>query len=158
TAPDLVDEHFARGTERYIADREGVRGLLSYRTANIVGAAIRALAPGSANRRAGARRRLGRYLHALVNHPTAVALGSPATAGKHAIVVCAWGRWDAVGRRTQLMVRELLPADPQLRVLSVEPPFDWLHELRRRRATRRGRARAVVPDGRVIAFQPVKVA
>jgi GT2 family glycosyltransferase/glycosyltransferase involved in cell wall biosynthesis len=158
TAPDLVDEHFARGTERYIADREGVRGLVSYRTANVVGAAIRALAPGSANRRASARRRLGRYLHALVKHPTVVSLGSPATAGKHAIVVCSLERWDDVWRRNQFMVRELLAADPQLRVLFVEPPFDWLHELRRHRAARRGRTRAVVPDGRLIAFQPVKVA
>jgi glycosyltransferase involved in cell wall biosynthesis len=157
TAPDLVDEHFARGTERYIADREGALGLVSYRIANVVGAAIRVLVPGSDERRAGARRRLARYVHTLTIHPARVPLESPATVDEHAIVVCSLEPWDDVWRRNQFFVRELLESDPLLRVLFVEPPFDRLHRLRRGEgAPRRRGLRSVRPDGRLLVLQPAK--
>jgi glycosyltransferase involved in cell wall biosynthesis len=66
--------------------------------------------------------------------------------------------WDDVWRRNQFLVRELLARDAQLRVLFVEPPFDRIHELRRRNGRTRQRGlRHVRPDGRVLALEPVKI-
>ena len=155
----LVAEHFERGGERYVLDRQGVRGLLSYRCAKLVGSAVRAALPGAAERRTLHRARRARYARVLRRHPLTVALDSPATrASSHALVVCSLEAWDDVWRRNQFLVRELLALDPNLRVLFVEPAHDWLHELRGRRSRRRRGLRPVQPDARVLAFQPGKVA
>ena len=161
TAPALVAEHFERGGERYVVDREGVGGLVSYRLAKATGSVVRSLAPGSASRRELHRARLARYARALVASPTRVPLDSPATrAPGHSVVVCSLEAWDDVWRRNQFLVRELLAADPHLRVLFVEPPFDWLLELRRapRTRSRRRGLRSARGDGRVLALEPGKVA
>jgi GT2 family glycosyltransferase len=160
TASELVAEHFERGGERFVDDHEGTGGLISYRVAKAVGSAIRASAPGSDTRRSLHRARLRRYRRVLGAHPASVALDSPATAASpHTLVVCSLEGWDDVWRRNQFLIRELLVADPQLRVLFVEPAFDWVHALRRGglRLRRRG-LRAVRPDARVLAFQPGKLA
>jgi len=47
------------------------------------------------------------------------------------LVVLSLERWDGVWRRNQHLVSGLLAADPDLRVLFVEPPDDPLHDLRR---------------------------
>ena len=76
-------------------------------------------------------------------------LDSPATAAPGAgLVVCSLEAWDEVWRRNQFLVRELLAADPDRRVLFVEPAFDVLHE--RRHPSRAGRGvRGLVPvEGR----------
>jgi glycosyltransferase involved in cell wall biosynthesis len=160
TAPALVAEHFERGGERFVADREGIRGLVSYRLAKAVGSVVRSLAPGSESRRKLHRARLKRYARTLVLSPTRVALDSPATrAPGHSVVVCSLEAWDDVWRRNQFLVQELLATDPHLRVLFVEPSFDWVHELRRSSGTRTRRRglRSVRGDGRVLAFEPCKV-
>jgi teichuronic acid biosynthesis glycosyltransferase TuaH len=158
-ASELVAEHFERGGERFVADHEGVGGLVSYRLANLLGAAFRTCTPGSSARRSLHRDRLRRYLRVLMSHPTTVALDSPAgAAAAHTVVVCSLEAWDDVWRRNQFLVRELLTLDPQLRVLFVEPAFDWLHRLRHRAGPPRRRGlRPVRPDARVLAFQPGKV-
>ncbi|HEY3673385.1 MAG TPA: glycosyltransferase [Acidimicrobiia bacterium] len=161
TAPNLVAEHFERGGERFVADHEGVTGLLSYRAAQLAGSVVRSIVPGSRARRDLHGRRMRRYARVLVATPTRVALDSPATrAPAHALVVCSLEAWDEVWRRNQFLVRELLAADPHLRVLFVEPPFDWLHELRRspRTRSRQRPLRTVRGDGRVLALEPGKLA
>ena len=54
------------------------------------------------------------------------------------LVVVSLEAWDGVWRRNQHLVSRLLAADPDLRVLFVEPPADPLHDLRRRSGVRRG--------------------
>jgi GT2 family glycosyltransferase/glycosyltransferase involved in cell wall biosynthesis len=161
TAPSLAAEHFERGGERFVVDRQGTGGLVSYRLAKAVGSLVRWLVPGSGARRALHGARLDRYACVLAKSPTRVALDSPATrALGHALVVCSLEPWDDVWRRNQFLVRELLATDPHLRVLFVEPPFDWAHELRRspRTRTRRRGLRSVRGDGRLLALEPGKVA
>ena len=52
------------------------------------------------------------------------------------LVVISLETWDGVWRRNQHLISRLLDADPQLRVLFVEPPADPVHDLRSgRRAT-----------------------
>jgi teichuronic acid biosynthesis glycosyltransferase TuaH len=159
----LVAEHFARGGERFVAEREGSVGLVSYRLAKLVGSLVRVALPGSAARKNVHRDRRDRYARTLRSHPTTVALDSPATsASSHTLVVCSLESWDDVWRRNQFLVRELLALDPNLRVLFVEPAYDWVHELRGtpngRRSPRRHGLRPVRPDGRVLALQPAKIA
>lgn len=78
------------------------------------------------------------------------------------LVVVSLERWDDVWRRNQILLAGLLSADPDLRILVVEPPVDPLHLLRGRRRPRRGaglvpRGRADgVPDGRLWTYQPTK--
>jgi len=55
------------------------------------------------------------------------------------LVVISLESWDEVWRRNQYLVAGLLEADPQLRVLFVEPPADPLYDLRRRVAPQLGR-------------------
>ena len=53
----------------------------------------------------------------------------------------------------------LLDADPNLRVLFVEPPFDSLHRLLGRESPSRRRGlRSIRPDGRLLTLQPAKAA
>jgi teichuronic acid biosynthesis glycosyltransferase TuaH len=155
----LVFEHFERGGEHFVAKHGGPRELLSYRLANLKGAAIRSLLPGPAERRALHRSRAARLFRELRRHPTIVALDSPATrAPGQGLVVGSLEAWDDVWRRNQFFVRELLALDPNRRVLYVEPPYDWLHE--RRHPSGRSRRRGLTPlegESRVIRFEPGKV-
>lgn len=79
------------------------------------------------------------------------------------LVVMSLEAWDAVWRRNQYLVAELLRADRSLRVLFVEPAADPLHTLSRRAVPRGGRGLRPgpslpgIPDGRLWLFQPTKV-
>ena len=75
------------------------------------------------------------------------------------LVVVSLERWDDVWRRNQHLVAGLLEADPDLRVLFVEPPADPTHDLRSRRRPRFGRGVrevAGVAPGRLHSVRPVK--
>lgn len=76
------------------------------------------------------------------------------------LVVCSLESWDEVWRRNQFLVAGLLDADPELRVLFVEPSSDPTHALSRGRRPSRARGLRRVPDvggGRLWAYQQVKV-
>lgn len=153
----VVFEHFQRGGEHFV-DKHGRAGaLVSYRAANLAGSTVRGVL-GLGGRSGEHRRRMARLARLLAHEPGRVALDSPATraAGK-GLVVCSLEAWDEVWRRNQFFVCELLAADPDLRVLFVEPAFDVVHE-KRRASGRRHRAglRPVDGEGRVIRFEPVK--
>lgn len=153
----LVYEHFMRGGEHFVAKHDGRGALASYRAANLVGSVGRA-ALGVGARSSEHRRRARRLTHALTSSPTAVHLDSPATAAPgRGLVVCSLEAWDEVWRRNQFFVRELLAADPDLRVLFVEPAYDIAHE-KRRGSGRRHHAglRPVDGESRVVRFEPVK--
>lgn len=156
---DVVFEHFERGGEHVVAKHDGTPALVSYRLANLVGSSLRAVLPGSSDRRTLHRARSRRLRRTLVSHPASVRLDSPATAAPgEGVVVCSLEAWDEVWRRNQFLVSELLELEQNLRVLFVEPPFDWVHELRRRSA--RGRQRGLRPletDARIVRFEPGKV-
>ena len=156
---DLVVEHFERGGEHIVAKHDGPRALLSYRLANLTGAALRSVLSGPAPRRSLHRRRARRLLTVLRRHPTRVALDSPATrAPGEGLVVCSLEPWDDVWRRNQFLVRELLERDPNRRVLFVEPPYDWLLEARRPSGRRRRRGLSPLEsDARIIRLEPGKV-
>jgi len=132
---------------------------VSLRLAELAGSLLRAGAPGSPERRAYHRRRLHRLRRVLVGRPAAVPLDSPATRARGAgLVVCSLEAWDEVWRRNQFLVRELLAAEPNRRVLFVEPAFDHVHELRRGTGRRRLRGlRPLDADGRVVRLEPSKV-
>ncbi len=88
--------------------------------------------------------------------PRTVRLDSPATrAPGKGLVVCSLEAWDEVWRRNQFLVRELLELDPNRRVLFVEPPFDWVHERRRRLRAAPTPARAATAGERR-ASRPVR--
>lgn len=74
------------------------------------------------------------YAHALAAARPAV--HSP---GTHDLVVVSLEAWDQVWRRNQHLVAGLLRADPDLRVLFVEPAADPLHAVRLGRLPHRGR-------------------
>jgi glycosyltransferase involved in cell wall biosynthesis len=159
SATDLVGEHFIRGSERFVLTHHGAASLVSFRAANVVGAALRlpALRAGDP-RRAVRLRNLHRGLHSLVRHPRVVA-PEDRTVAQPSLVVCSLEPWDEVWRRNQFFVRELTDRDPTLRVLFVEPAVDPLHDLRTRRRPRlagSGRLRPVPDRPQVIRFQPVK--
>jgi glycosyltransferase involved in cell wall biosynthesis/GT2 family glycosyltransferase len=155
---ELVLEHFERGGERFVCDRDGRFALVGYRLAQALGAAIRACVLRTREKRSLHRRRLSRYLQVLAAQPLSVPLDSPAAATRaHTVVVCSLEAWDEVWRRNQFLVRELVATDPQLRVLFVEPPYDYGHRLRGGSGPRRATGlRSVGTDGRVVAFQPAK--
>ena len=71
------------------------------------------------------------------------------------LVVVSLEAWDRVWRRNQHLVSRLLAADPDLRVLFVEPPADPLHDARRRSRVRRGLGLRRAAD-RLWLFQPTK--
>jgi glycosyltransferase involved in cell wall biosynthesis/GT2 family glycosyltransferase len=153
----VVFEHFIRGGEHFVDNHGGRGALASYRAANLVGSLGRG-ALGVGRRSAEHRRRAARLARTSLATPTRVALDSPATAapGK-GLVVCSLEAWDEVWRRNQFFVRELLAADPDLRVLFVEPAYDIVHE--RRRSSGREHAHGLRPveaDGRIVRFEPVK--
>jgi teichuronic acid biosynthesis glycosyltransferase TuaH len=83
-------------------------------------------------------------------------------ATRDGLVVLSLEAWDDVWRRNQYLVAELCRADPDLRVLFVEPAADPLHRLSRRAAPRPGRGLrpapavpGVAPD-RILVHQPTK--
>ena len=55
-----------------------------------------------------------------------------------AVVLVSLEAWDQVWRRNQYLVAELLRADPELRVVFVEPAYDPLHAIRRGDRSRHG--------------------
>ena len=156
-AAALVAEHFMRGGEHFVHKHEGTRALVSYRFANLIGSLLRG-GLGVGNRSALHRARARRLLRTLQQAPRTVALDSPATRAEgKGLIVCSLEAWDEVWRRNQFLVRELLAADPDLRVLFVEPAFDVVHE--RRRGSDRDHQQGIRPleaDGRVVRLEPVK--
>lgn len=62
------------------------------------------------------------------------------------LVVLSLEGWDSVWRRNQYLVAGLLDADPELRVLFVEPVDDPVHDLRNRRRPGVGRPVRQVAD------------
>lgn len=90
-----------------------------------------------------------------------VAAGPARDTGRD-LVVLSLEPWDEVWRRNQHLVAGLLAADPDLRVLFVEPPVDHLHDLRRGASPTIGRRlRRLGPDdgapeGRAWAYRPTK--
>nr|WP_283250918.1 glycosyltransferase [Rhabdothermincola salaria] len=155
--PEVFD-HFERGGEHFVAVHAGKAALVSYRLGQLLGAGVRAVVPGSPVRRTLHRLRSRRLVAQLVRRPTSVALDSPATrAPGRGLVVCSLEPWDEVWRRNQFLVDTLLRRDPDLRVLFVEPPFDWVHERRRGAGRRRRRGLRPVPgEGRVVRVEPGK--
>jgi glycosyltransferase involved in cell wall biosynthesis/GT2 family glycosyltransferase len=155
--PALVAEHFARGGEHFVAKHRGPCALVLYRVAKLTGSLLRStlhLGGRVGEHRSSARR----TLTGLRRAPGTVALDSPATsAPRRGLVVCSLEPWDEVWRRNQFLVRELLDADPDLRVLFVEPAFDPLHEGRLGSQRRRAKGLRPAPGcGRVVRFEPVK--
>lgn len=85
------------------------------------------------------------------------------------LVVVSLEPWDEVWRRNQYLVAGLLEADPELRVLFVEPPRDPLHDVRRGGRPQLGDGLRVIahPEAgpgvaagapaRLWAFQPTKL-
>jgi glycosyltransferase involved in cell wall biosynthesis len=71
------------------------------------------------------------------------------------LVVVSLEAWDGVWRRNQHLVSRLLAADPDLRVLFVEPPLDPLHDVRRRSGAHRGIGLRHAGD-RLWLIQPTK--
>ncbi|WP_353808026.1 glycosyltransferase [Agromyces sp. SYSU T00194] len=75
------------------------------------------------------------------------------------LVVMSLERWDDVWRRNQHLVAGLLRADPDLRVLFVEPPGDPTHDLRSGRRPDLGHgpvAMDVPAPSRLWTYRPVK--
>lgn len=71
------------------------------------------------------------------------------------LVVLSLEGWDSVWRRNQYLVAGLLDADPELRVLFVEPVDDPLHAVRSRRRPGFGQPVRRVAD-RLWTMRPVK--
>lgn len=154
---DVVREHFALGTDRFIRKHRGRAALLSHRLALLAGSAARvALLAGRPDHPAATERRLlvRRQLATLRSGP--LSLAQPARPGDAAakgprsrvadapppgqeelaferralsqVVVCSLEKWDETWRRNQFLVRELLAGDSRLRVLFVEPPVDMAYQ------------------------------
>jgi glycosyltransferase involved in cell wall biosynthesis len=155
----VVFEHFQRGAEHFVDKRGGARAVVSLRVAELVGSVLRMAAPGPAARRTYHRERARRLVQRLRRRPGIVPVDSPATREPGAgLVVCSLEAWDEVWRRNQFLVRELLRADPNRRVLFVEPAFDVVHERRRGAGRRHQRGlRPLDEDGRIVRFEPRKV-
>jgi glycosyltransferase involved in cell wall biosynthesis/GT2 family glycosyltransferase len=172
----VTSEHFARGAELFVRKHDGRAALVGLRAAQVVGSLPRALVLRDPVMRERHRFRLRRAARQLVTHPTLVPGDAPTGAGRATgagpdgdrggaaddlggdLVVCSLEPWDEVWRRNQFLVRELLARDPARRVLFVEPPFDVVHEARRRAGRRRARGLRPLPtDPRIITFEPRKV-
>ena len=95
--------------------------------------------------------RLPRSLRRLRRRSHAADRGLPPREVRH-LVVASLEDWDEVWRRNQYLVTGLLRADPDLRVLFVEPAVDPVHELRRGYLPRWGSR--VRPAGPVDGVQP----
>lgn len=154
---DEVFEHFMRGGEHFVSKHAGPGALVSYRAANLVGSVGRGLL-GLGEHSAAHRARAGRLVRTVAGDLTGVDLDSPATrAPGKSLVVCSHEAWTQVWRRNRFFIRELLAADPDLRVLFVSRPFDVLHERRRRSGHRHDPGLRPVDDsGRVVLMEPVK--
>jgi glycosyltransferase involved in cell wall biosynthesis len=72
------------------------------------------------------------------------------------LVVCSLEAWDEVWRRNQFFTDILLRRNPGLRVLFVEPAADPLFEVSKGRQPALPRLRSISPDGRLLAFRPLK--
>lgn len=165
--PELVFEHFWRGSEHFVAKHSGAAALVSYRLALLAGSVLRSAAlPGRGRHSSTAterRRIVARLAKVLLRHPTQVHTGnrSATTPRPHSseLVVCSLEAWDEVWRRNQFLVRELLVRDPKLRVLFVQPPVDPVHRLRFGKWPLRdgGRIRMVEGTHRVSALLPLKL-
>ncbi len=158
-ADPFILEHFFRGGERFVSDHGGKLSLLSFRLATIFSSAVRATIPGPELRMRSHRARLRRSIIQLTKAPFAVPIDSPSTTARgNSIVVCSLEAWDDVWRRNQLLASSLLDADPQLRILFVEPAFDHIHRLLFGRTTdRKRKLRSARGDGRVIVLEPAKM-
>lgn len=76
------------------------------------------------------------------------------------LVVCSLEPWDAIWRRNQHLVAELLRIEPHLRVLFVEPPADVAHAAlteRQLRVGRRLRRPGETDRPRLALVQPTKL-
>ncbi len=74
------------------------------------------------------------------------------------LIVVSLESWNDVWRRNQHLAAGLLAADPDLRVLFVEPPADPAHDLATGRAPVWGhKPRRVPGQHRLVAYQPVKL-
>ncbi len=170
----ITAEHFARGAELFVAKHQGRSALVSLRLAQLVGSAPRALVLRDPARRRWHRYRLSRAARLLVTGPTRIpddnplavasppavpgSASNPIGAAPGDLVVCSLEAWDDVWRRNQFFVRELLALDPTRRVLFVEPPFDAVHERRRRSGRRRQPGLRPLPsDPRVVRLEPLKL-
>ena len=158
---DLIDDHFTRGTERFVLTHQGRIALISFRAAVLTGAALRLLALRRGDPRRGARlAQLRRSARSLARHPARIT-PAPSPATSRSLVVASLEAWDDVWRRNQFLVRELTRADPSLRVLFVEPANDPLHDLlvRRVRPAHIGADLRPVPGfPHIIRFRPAKLA
>lgn len=83
-------------------------------------------------------------------------VGRTGIAGLRELVVCSLEAWDDVWRRNQFLTEELLRANPDLRVLFIEPPVDLLFELLHTRRPARPRSSMLRSDGRLLALRPIK--
>lgn len=155
----LAREHRRRGEEHYIAKHEGRDGLLSYRLARLVGSGMRAWLPGPEERRIHHRLRFQDTGAALARAPLRVAVDSPVTRVPGAgIVVLSTAAWSDPGNELRAELEDLLDADPERRILYVEPPHVPVARLwRRHPGEREAGLRPVHADGRVVRFQPVQL-
>lgn len=164
-AGELVAEHFARGSERFVASHGGPGALVSYRIAGLVGSLVRypvlrLTRPGD-ERVVVRRRQIRRTLRVLRHHPTRLGpVARPDRLPEDHLVVFSLEPWDDVWRRNQFLVRELTGLRPERRVLWVEPPLDVLHDIRRLRrlpARRPARVNPVPGLPGVATYRPRKV-
>ena len=78
------------------------------------------------------------------------------------IVLISLEAWDQVWRRNQHLTAALLSADPELRLLFVEPASDPVHSIRTTHRFRRGRGLRLGPpvprvgSGRLWLYEPTK--
>ena len=156
--PALVAEHFERGGERFVADHEGTRRarlVPRWRRRRRFGdPGVRRRDPGRAVRSTAtvcAATRVLRSAHPRRSRSTARRRARPSTPSS-----CARSRHGTrCGGATSSSSASSLAADPQLRVLFVEPPFDWVHDApaRRGRDARGAGCARFVADGRVLALR-----
>lgn len=159
---EMVADHFARGSDRFVYVHHGRLSLLSYRLATLVGALVRwpllrLRRPDDPRLRVRAGN-IRRSVRSLLHHPLTV---EHAAVRHHVdrVVVLSLEPWDEVWRRNQFFVRELLQLQPSLRFLWVEPPQDVLHEMvRSHRLPRLASAglRPLPGEPRVVRFRPRK--
>lgn len=74
------------------------------------------------------------------------------------LIVCSLEPWDEIWRRNQFLIDGLMHADPDQRVLFVEPSSDPLYTMARRGRPRLGLGLRAVPgyDGRLSRLGPTK--
>ena len=159
---ELVAEHFARGSDRFVYVHHGRWALLSYRLATLVGASLRwpvlRLRNPTDPRVAARAGNIRRSVRSLLRRPLWVEHAIPRNPVEQ-VVVLSLEPWDEVWRRNQFLVRELLALRPSLRFLWVEPAQDVLHDVLRSRHVPRlasTRLRPLPGEPRVLRFRPRK--